>query len=220
VPFLMKQMSGKRPIPDDLNIRQFPQWPRPVTRVINIRGTHGSGKSTVVRELMRASKICSPIYGVLGRKRPEAYRLTMEGCPADTFVLGPYETACGGCDAVQPYALIPQLIEKYAARGSVVFEGALISSCWGAIGEALERRGRNAAVLFLDTPLEVCVERVNARRRARGDARAFDASKLAGKHARIARLKEEKAAAGRVQALSVSDATAVATIIGLLRPEA
>lgn len=189
-----------------------------MTRLISIRGANGSGKSTVIRELMCASETCSPIYGALGRRRPEASRLTIEGCPDPAYVVGPYTSECGGADAVQPYALIPQLIEKYATKGGhVIFEGALISSCWGVIGESLERRGRDASVLFLDTPLDVCVERVNARRRARGDARAFDASKLAGKHARIARLKEKVIAAGRVQALSVRDAAdAVATITRLL----
>jgi protein gp37 len=241
LPFLMKQMSGKRPIPDDLNIRQFPTWPRPramierrrltivpasyeasqsrrhrstVTRVINIRGTHGAGKSTVVRELMRASKTCSPIYGALGRKRPEAYRLTMEGCPADIFLLGPYHTPCGGCDALQSFDLILTLIEKYAARGHVVFEGAPVSSCWGVIGEALERYEKEAVVLFLDTPLETCLQRIEARSGKPRVARLI--KNVSGKYRSIERIEARVRDEGIIRAERVSDAAAAARIVRLL----
>jgi hypothetical protein len=67
-----------------------------------------------------------------------------------------------------------------------------------------------------DTPLETCIERVRARRAARGETREFNPEGLAAKHATIARLKEEKAAASGVRVMSVSDADAVATIVGLL----
>jgi len=41
------------------------------TTLINLRGTNGSGKSSVVRNLLDAND-ARPLYGALGR-RPEAY---------------------------------------------------------------------------------------------------------------------------------------------------
>src|SRR5262249_29980519 len=86
--------------------------------LINLRGTSGAGKTTVVRALMAQ---CShkAIYGALGPRLPEAYELTLPLCDP-VYVIGPYLTPCGGCDRILPFALVPQLIEKYAQQGHVV----------------------------------------------------------------------------------------------------
>jgi hypothetical protein len=174
----------------------------PVSRMlINLRGTSGSGKSTAVLGLL----VQCPhkrIYGALGRL-PEAYAL----CAQPVFVIGPYVSNCGGCDRILPFALVPQLIEKYAQRGDVVFEGLLLSTFYGEVGRMMERR--DAAVMFLDTPLEVCIARVKARR----GGRPFNPKLLTQKHATIARLKDKFGA----RALLVSDRDATATIMRLLR---
>ncbi len=60
------------------------------------------------------------------------------------------------------------------------------------------------------------IERVRVRRRERGDARPFDPTGLAERHARIARLRTQVEQRG-VRALTVSSENAVATIIELLR---
>ena len=163
--------QGADPIrPDDSRISA-----RGATAVlINLRGTHGSGKSTAIRALMEKSNV-RPIFGTtFGLRCPEGYKARLPEVEADVFVLGPYTTPCGGCDRIQPYDLIPSLIEKYAARGHVIFEGALISSCWGTIGRLLERWKRDAIIVFLDTPVDECIRRVRTRRLERGDEREFD----------------------------------------------
>jgi hypothetical protein len=188
--------------------------------VVNIRGTSGSGKSTVVRALMETASF-RPVYdGLFGLRRPEAYVGALPGVERGVCILGPYDIPTGGCDNIPTYDQVIELLERYAARGHhVVFEGLLISTCrGGVIGEALERRGRDAAILFLDTPVGTCIERVRARRRARGNTRAFDPTGLAEKHATIARLRERigkreavaNTPAGAMTVLSVSDAAAVA----------
>jgi thymidylate kinase len=176
--------------------------------LINVRGTSGAGKTTVVRALMAQ---CShkAIYGVLPRL-PEAYELTLPRCDP-VFVIGPYLTPCGGCDRIQPFALVPQLIEKYARQGHVVFEGLLMSTFYGAIGKLMEMW--DSVVMFLDTPLELCIERVEARRRAAGNFRPFNPKLLAQKYATIARQKDKFGA----RAMSVSDSDATATIMRLLQ---
>ena len=102
--------------------------------VINLRATNGAGKSTAIRALMEKSNV-HPIFGTtFGLRCPEGYKARLPQVEADVFVLGPYTAQCGGCDRIQPYDLIPRLIEKYAVQGHLIFEGALISTCWGAIG--------------------------------------------------------------------------------------
>jgi hypothetical protein len=174
--------------------------------LINLRGTSGAGKTTVVRALM-ARCGCKAIYGALGLRLPEAYVLSGER-PA--FVIGPYLTPCGGCDRIQPFALVPELIARYAEHGHVIFEGLLMSTTYGAVGQLTERW--ESRVLFLDTPLDVCIARVEARRAAAGNLRPFNPKLLTQKHFTIMRLKERFGS----RAVVISDRDATATIMRLL----
>src|SRR5262249_12218898 len=172
--------------------------------LINLRGPSGSGKSTAVLGVL-AQCPHKPIYGALGRL-PEAYAL----CARQAFVIGPYTTECGGCDRVLPFALVPQLIQKYAQQGHVVFEGLLISTCYGVIGRLLEEH--DSRLLFLDTPLDVCIARVEARRRAAGNFRPFNPKLLIEKYNTIIRLRDKF----WMRSMWVSDRDAVAMIMRLL----
>ena len=176
--------------------------------LINLRGTHGAGKSTIVRTLLDAND-ARPLYGALGR-RPEAYQLMLAGKP--TYVLGPYESPCGGADCIQTFPLLCSLVEKYAAVGDVVFEGIVSGSCWGVIGKLLERWQRESLIVFLDTTIDECILRVKARRALRGDSRAFDPANLIQKHAAIVRLKQKLDAAGIVRTITVSSEHAAAKV--------
>jgi hypothetical protein len=138
--------------------------------IINVRGTHGSGKSHLVRSIMSAFP-CEPLAGV---KRPDGYRVEVTHLNRPLYVVGSYETACGGCDGIQPYSLIWPRVVEYAGLGHVLFEGALVSSSYGNIGRDSQVYGDDFVFAFLDTPLAVCLERIAARRRARGDARPLD----------------------------------------------
>jgi thymidylate kinase len=141
--------------------------------LVNIRGTHGSGKSTAIRALMEKATF-RPIYDVLfGPRHPEGYVGALPGVSVPTFVIGPYTNTseCGGCDQISRNATVMTLIEKYAAKGHVVFEGSLVSSCYGAVGRLLEQWGMDSVFVFLDTPLEECIRRVEKRRGRERDER-------------------------------------------------
>jgi hypothetical protein len=113
-------------------------------------------------------------FGVRGN-RPLVYKLYTKatGLLTPLFIIGPYTSPCGGCDAITDYKnILPPLISKYARLGDVLFEGLLISGGYGSVGRKLgELRDtwkHKVVFALLDTPLETCLERVNARRRARG----------------------------------------------------
>lgn len=156
--------------------------------IISLRGTSGSGKSSVV-------------YAALERWKHEVVQANERGkplvnlvhAPCPFFVFGPYRTPCGGCDALPGYAeILPILLPKYAAKGNVLFEGLLLSGTYGAVGRKLEemKDAHTVWFAFLDTPLEVCLDRVNARRRARGEERPVNPANTEMKFRTIKRVQE------------------------------
>jgi hypothetical protein len=185
--------------------------------IINIRGPNGSGKSTIVRRLLEQCEPVSPIYGLsLGPRVPEAYEMAVPGTKVPLFVIGPYRTQCGGADAIRPFALIPMLIEKYAARGHVVFEGVLISTTYGIVGRLMEQWGKQSVLLFLDTPPAECIRRVNKRRIDGDTCRPFNPQNVIGKARAIERVRQRVIGDGIMEAASVSAEEAPAMIINML----
>ena len=182
--------------------------------IISIRGTHGSGKSTAVQELLAQGK-GQPIMGRL-RNKPAAYRLTFEEVPDPVFVLGPYTLTCGGCDAVQPYDLILDLLRDYAPQGHIVFEGALVSSSYGRIGALLEQLGQEAVFAFLTTPPEECLRRIVQRRLDRGDLRPLNPANTLGKVRSIESSKKTIATKG-VRMVELDYQQPVLGILNLLK---
>lgn len=160
--------------------------------ILNIRGTHGSGKSTIVLDLLRKYE-----HELLGAgKRPEGYLVHVPQLHRPLFFVGPYATACGGCDAIQPYALIWPRVLAYARKGHVLFEGALVSSSVGEIGRAMGARKKDCVVFFLDTPVEVCLERIHQRRLAKGDERPLNPHNTTVKYVAVERSRPKLEALG------------------------
>lgn len=182
--------------------------------IISIRGTHGSGKSTVMRDLIALGG-GTPLMGAL-KKKPEAYQLSLPGVHAPVFIIGPYETACGGCDAIQPYDLILDLLRKYSSQGHVLFEGALVSSSFGRIGQLMAQCGEQAVFAFLSTPTEECLRRVAQRRLARGDSRPLNPANTLGK-ARSIESSKKTIATKKVRMVTLDYLCPVEEIVALLK---
>ena len=140
-------------------------------KIVKIHGTSGSGKTTAVRNLMElgeVDKIGDP-------KRPEAYRIiNVNGVTHPIFVLGSYEGVCGGMDTISLVKDQIALIHDYAPLGHVVYEGLLISTYYGALGLAMEQYGEDHIWAFLDTPIDVCIDRVKQRRLAAGNLKPLN----------------------------------------------
>lgn len=70
--------------------------------IINLRGTHGSGKSTAVRRVMGKCPYVCKVHTTI----PEAVRpIVGYDCKLPNgqslYVLGNYANACGGADGIQ-----------------------------------------------------------------------------------------------------------------------
>lgn len=186
--------------------------------IVNIRGTNGSGKSTIIRTIMKMAGRASPLYGVLGPRKPEAYSLAFDDIADPVHVLGSYHVTSGGCDQIQPYDLILELLPKYADRGHVLFEGVLVSSSYGRVGRMMETYGPQRAVMaFLDTSLEACIKNVETRRKAKGDDRPLNPHNLTTKWHQIYSGKEKIRAEGKVGVIGISIKDGVSKVMELLR---
>jgi len=155
--------------------------------LIKLHGTSGSGKSTVARFLM-AQGLTIP--------EAKAYRVDMLQLEKPLFILGTYNTQCGGCDTLTALEQI-DLIHKYAPRGHVFYEGLLGSEYYGKLGEASERYGRDHVFAFLDTPIELCIERVKARRLAKGNLKPLNEDNTRNRIYKIASLRSKLIRTGR-----------------------
>jgi predicted ABC-type ATPase len=127
--------------------------------LIKLHGTSGSGKSTVARFLMGLGTVAA---------HNSAYECIIPNFKQPLYILGLYNSACGGCDTLTAGQQI-SLIEYYAPKGHVFYEGLLGSEYYGKLGAVSEQYGDQHVFAFLDTPIEVCIERVKARRIAKGN---------------------------------------------------
>jgi hypothetical protein len=137
--------------------------------IIQIRGTSGSGKTTIVKQIMELYD--KPIRKCFrqGRKQPLYYRLTHPNKGPELAVIGHYETKCGGCDTIstpgQSYPIIFDTIRRnYLEHRDVLFEGLLIS---GDVRWTKELKDSGLRIIELDVSLEECLASVNERRRQR-----------------------------------------------------
>lgn len=108
-----------------------------------------------------------------GRKQPIGYILT-KAMHKPLALVGHYETACGGCDTIANMDDIYARVRAAATAGmDVLFEGLLISADANRIIALRDDISllTPVRVIALDTPLELCLQSVNARRLADAEAK-------------------------------------------------
>lgn len=154
--------------------------------ILRVAGTFGSGKTTAVRTFLNSY----PCETIIGAKKILGYRLDLNeaGVKAPVYVVGKYDNTCGGTDAISTQAEIADKVIKAHALGHVIYEGALVSSSGlsGQVTQAVHGTGCDVYA-FLDTPQELCIERVKARRLAAGNTKEFDPKNLIDKFISVAR---------------------------------
>lgn len=136
--------------------------------IINLRGTSGSGKSTIVKELMGHYQHRVPMF-VAGRQRPISYMLVDPNYNG-LYVIGHYETACGGCDTISSLDQVYHYVTQAAGSGChVLYEGIMASGEYQRCVKLHEAFPGQVAVVVLDVPIDLCLAGVQERRLARGN---------------------------------------------------
>lgn len=150
-----------------------------MTTVFNIRGTNGSGKTTMARAFLGPSKVDLSSYAAPTKKDPgRTLRYPGAVTSENDLLLGSYETACGGMDK-HPAGkgfVVPQTAIRYALNNwpflrSVICEGVLASGVYGSwhdFAMGLQSEHNDFAFVYLHTPAEVCLERIRQRQREAG----------------------------------------------------
>jgi hypothetical protein len=149
---------------------------------INIRGTGGSGKSTLVRKLI---DLYPNHANILEEKRKRA----MATChwfgdklkdspavrPPGLFVPGHYETDCGGCDTVKTVDKVYDLVRASALwdGNNVLYEGIMVMDDVTravAFDQDLKKAGGRLVVVSLTTTIDECLAGIRQRRGAEKEA--------------------------------------------------
>ena len=145
--------------------------------ILRIAGTFGSGKTTAMRDFLNNY----PTETLMGQKKIAGYRvdLSSAGIKAPAFVVGKYDNTCGGTDAISTQAEIADRIMKAHPLGHVLYEGALVSASGlaGQVTQTIHTTGCDVYA-FLDTPQDLCIERVLGRRAEAGNEKLFNPKNL------------------------------------------
>lgn len=138
--------------------------------VINLRGTSGCGKTTIVKNVLA--------HGSWNKWQDNKGRiLGYYDKNLNWAIVGSYENVCGGCDTIKTQKEIEERIWFFLQAGyNVLFEGLLTSTLSSRWAEFSKRISHCANTLFyyVDTPIEVCLQRVQSRREQRGATKPFN----------------------------------------------
>lgn len=158
-----------------------------MTRIYDIRGTHGSGKSFLPWTLMFTSEI-EELLEVWQDDNLMGYTFCWE--EESWFVLGRYnEFGGGGCDCVSPPDEVCRRVRELAPDYDVcLLEGILVAHTfkrYATLAEEMIFMSCPYHFLFLDTPLATCIRRVMERRAKKGKPREFNTENLENDHRQI-----------------------------------
>jgi hypothetical protein len=144
--------------------------------ILRIAGTFGSGKTTAMREFFNY-----PTETLISGSKIAGYKVDASsvGITQPIFVVGKYDNTCGGTDAIKTQAEIAEKILKAHPLGHVLYEGALVSAS-GLAGQVTQATHPTECDVyaFLDTPKNLCVERVKGRRLVAGNEKEFNPKNL------------------------------------------
>lgn len=147
--------------------------------IINLRGTNGSGKSTAARSMLRHDSLLPEI-------REKGSNVTIMGvnCLTDgrTILVGPYpEGKTGGCDRVKTFEIMRGAIRRACDMRYpiVIFESVTVSTVFGSWADFCQQEP--FWWVYLNTPLDVCIERVKLR----NGGKEFDEEMVADKYRAI-----------------------------------
>lgn len=144
--------------------------------LICLCGTSGSGKTTAARGFLeRAEDTIEVKRKFKGRERVVGYLLRVPGLTKRLFLVGAYDNACGGCDGIPDTAFSRKLIAEFAKAGHhVLFEGLIMTTLYQRNLKLMRDLKQPFAMAFMDTPLRVCISRVEKRRKKKDNDKPLD----------------------------------------------
>jgi hypothetical protein len=147
--------------------------------IINIRGGNASSKSWVVRQIMAAYPPREIIIWRDGKKIEGYYLNTAQ----PTFVVGRYDgPGTGGCDTFKDMEDIEEIVLRYGAVASVIFEGIRVHgghNRWIEFAKTHFSK-EDYHFLILNTTFEQCKINMLARRKAVGNEKPLTLTNIEG----------------------------------------
>ena len=190
-----------------------------MTIAINIRGTGGSGKSTLVKKVMELYHNRAHIT-IPGRKRPYFTALWHDGGGPGLIVPGHYETACGGCDTIKTVDEVYKIVRTATLGSDPTVERSHHALSEGIMGmddvtravqlhQDLEKEGGKLVVISLTTPVDECLRRIRQRRAEGGNEKPLNEKNTRDRAARQEKILHRLKQAGvPPEKLSCEDAYA------------
>ncbi len=192
--------------------------------IYQIRGTNGSGKTHLARSLIADDPrygqpnmvdltwYSSPTKAdPLRRKAVEGYAMPHRFPGVDVLLVGSYRTACGGLDGVPDFETQFSALRGAgricadmgrAEHQAIICEGVLASTVYGSWGDFASMvkqysdKEARFAFCYLDTPLEVCLQRIRGRQEAAGKVRPIKEDLVADKIKAISATRRRAMEAG------------------------
>lgn len=191
-------------------------------KAFNLRGTNGSGKTFVARALIEQFHAEPCEYSERGKVRSYLGSVGSAEEARPIIFIGSYLAQCGGCDTIPSVSIVADMLRSYLRNsqlGLVFYEGLMISHMIGTVGAAAKEWGHDHVMGFLDTPLEVCVSRVRARREERGaDGAGFDPKNIVADWPRV-RAARQNAINQGFTVVDVPHENAVGFTMGYIREQ-
>lgn len=132
--------------------------------VFDIRGTCASGKSTLVRNILKRYE------NELKLDEDIPYHFIPE---LNLCVLGRYDKRGSGVDNIKGSDRLQAFMKKKLCNHNVMLEGVIISHVFARWNDMASSKDWNYRFFHINTDLEVCIDRVKQRRLERGDKRPF-----------------------------------------------
>lgn len=181
-------------------------------KFVNVRGCNGSGKTTLLRMLARdplcrveTLRVRHMVKDKTSGNKIRAYHppIPVTYAPGGIAILGDYtpnaKGTTAGCDRIKTQEAAKNALELIAREGEakvVLFEGVVISTIYQPWKEWSDRNG-GMVWAFLDTPLEVCLRRIQDR----NGGLPIKEDLVEGKHRTVARVLEKAYADGETISL-------------------
>ena len=136
-------------------------------RIIQIKGSNGSGKTTIVKQLILLSNDVHELVDKTGR----IYATVMQDIGWTAIGKYPEDSKMGGCDTMHSIDEIKRAIQGVLRRRSmdwVVFEGMMISTIKSTFYDyLLDLNAHNPEIeplfIILNTDVDNCIKRITGR---------------------------------------------------------